>query len=87
MKVADLPELKGEVKFQFAFIDVHALIIPCPGTVETCSKEALIWEGAISNDEGSVPCGDLGIFSPYNKTDGLTVLSRLRHDPGNPKPS
>ena len=60
MKVADLPELKGEVKFHH----VHALIVPCPGTVETCSKEALIWEGAISNATRDLFPAETWGFSP-----------------------
>ena len=44
MKVADLPELKGEVGHSVALhlpILVHAVIDPCSGTVETCRKETL----------------------------------------------
>ena len=59
MKVADLPELKGEVGLvivQFRFIN------PCSGTGTTCSKKTLIWEGSILN---SIPgCGEFGDSLP-----------------------
>ena len=66
MKVADLPELKGEVGFIFTIsrFGFHAVICPCPGTVETCSKEALIWEGAISNATRDLFPAETWGFSP-----------------------
>ena len=59
MKVADLPELKGEVGLpivQLCFIN------PCSGTGTTCCKKTLTWEGSILI---TIPgCGDSGDLLP-----------------------
>ena len=59
MKVADLPELKGEVGLVIANVSLYQSF---SGTGTTCSKKTLTWEGSILN---TIPgCGDSGDLLP-----------------------